>query len=108
MEKTKVTEKYQVTIPKKIREKIGLKPGEIVIVEAKSRDEIRLKRFGRVKDPLKILHAAQSYKILDHLPKVETEIKAKGEIFDAYVKRRGKQIWVASGTELMGEFLPAG
>lgn len=55
MERTKVTEKYQVTIPKSIREKIGLKPGEIVIVEAKGRDEIRLRRFGKVKEPLKIL-----------------------------------------------------
>ncbi len=55
MEKSKVTEKYQITIPKKVREKIGLKPGEIIIVEAKGRNEIRLKRFEGVKEPLKIL-----------------------------------------------------
>ncbi|MCD6572510.1 MAG: AbrB/MazE/SpoVT family DNA-binding domain-containing protein [Thermoplasmata archaeon] len=71
MEKTKVTEKYQVTIPKKIREKIGLKPGEIVIVEAKSRDEIRLKRFGRVKDPLKILIGKRRF--VKHIPIEELE-----------------------------------
>ena len=48
MEGTKVTEKYQVTIPKSIREKIGLKAGEIIVVEAKGRDEIRLKRFSKI------------------------------------------------------------
>ena len=40
-----------------------------------------------VKDPLKILHAAQSYKILGPLPRVDTEIRAKGELYDIYVKR---------------------
>ena len=71
MEKTKVTEKYQVTIPKKIREKIGLKPGETIIVEAKSRDEIRLKRFARVKDPLKILIGKRRF--VKHIPIEELE-----------------------------------
>ncbi|MHA1748190.1 MAG: hypothetical protein ACTSYF_06045 [Promethearchaeota archaeon] len=64
--------------------------------------EVKLKQFRDipelVKDPLKILHAAQSYKILDHLPKVETEIKAKGEIFDAYVKRN--KLYLISKTDL--------
>jgi len=35
MEGTKVTEKYQVTIPKSIREKIGLKAGEIIVWKQK-------------------------------------------------------------------------
>ena len=55
MPRSKVTAKYQVTIPKEIREKIGVRPGEEVAVEAVSEEEIRLKRFKSVSDPLKIL-----------------------------------------------------
>ncbi len=70
MEKTKVTEKFQVTIPKEGREKIDLKAGEIMIVEAKGENEIRLKRFRK---PLKILTWK---KMLDrHIPIKELEEK---------------------------------
>lgn len=55
MVRSRVTAKYQVTIPREVREKIGVKPGELVTVEAVSREEIRLKRFHIVADPLKIL-----------------------------------------------------
>jgi len=55
MERTKVTDKFQVTIPKEVREKIGLKAGEIMIVEIGGNDEIKLKRFRNIKEPLKIL-----------------------------------------------------
>ena len=51
-----------------------------------------------VKDPLKILHAAQSYKILSPLPRVGTEIKAKGLIHDAYVKRN--KLYIISKIDL--------
>jgi len=71
MERTKVTEKYQVTIPKSIREKIGLKPGEIIIVEAKGRDEIRLKRFSKIENPLKILIGKKMFD--KHIPIEELE-----------------------------------
>jgi AbrB family looped-hinge helix DNA binding protein len=53
--KTKVTDKFQVTIPKQIREEIDLKPGEVVVVESVSEEEIILRRFRRIKDPLKVL-----------------------------------------------------
>ena len=55
MEETKVTEKFQVTIPKNVRDKIGLKPGEVMIVESAGDNEVRLKRFRVVKDPIQIL-----------------------------------------------------
>ena len=55
MPKTKVTSKFQVTIPKEVREKVGVRPGEIVSVESVSDDEIIVRRFRRVKDPLKVL-----------------------------------------------------
>ncbi len=55
MTRSKVTAKYQVTIPKDVREKTGVKPGEVVAVEAVSEEEIRLKRFAGLADPLKVL-----------------------------------------------------
>lgn len=55
MPKTKVTSKFQVTIPKEVREKIGVRPGEVVNVESVSDEEIVIRRFRRVKDPLKVL-----------------------------------------------------
>jgi len=55
MTKTKVTSKFQVTIPKEIREKVGVRPGEIVSVESAGDDKIIVRRFRRVRDPLKVL-----------------------------------------------------
>lgn len=55
MPKTKVTSKFQVTIPKKVREKVGVRPGEIVNVENVSDEEIVIRRFRRMKNPLEVL-----------------------------------------------------
>jgi len=55
MAKTKVTSKFQVTIPREVREKVGIRPGEVVNVESISAEEIVVKRFRRLKDPLKVL-----------------------------------------------------
>ncbi|MDH7477695.1 MAG: AbrB family transcriptional regulator [Candidatus Bathyarchaeota archaeon] len=55
MPKTKVTSKFQLTIPKEVREKVGVEPGEIVNVESVSDEEIVIKRFRKVKEPLKVL-----------------------------------------------------
>jgi len=54
MARSKVTDKYQVTIPQEVREKLGVKPGEVVTVEALSDDEIVLRRFPRVAHPLTV------------------------------------------------------
>ena len=54
MGKVKVTEKYQVTIPKDVREKVDITPGEIVEVVPVDDSTIMIKRM-RVKDPLKLL-----------------------------------------------------
>ncbi len=62
-----------VTIPKRIREKIGLRAGETIIMEVKSRDEIRLKRFRRVGEPLKILIGKRMF--ARHIPVEELEEK---------------------------------
>ncbi len=55
MPRSKVTAKYQVTIPRQVREKVEVKPGEVVSVEALSQDEILLKRYPRIADPLSTL-----------------------------------------------------
>ena len=55
MSKSRVTSKYQVTIPKQVRERVAVRPGELVSVEAISENEIVLKVFPRVAHPLEIL-----------------------------------------------------
>ena len=54
MGRVKVTEKYQITIPKDVRDRIKLNPGEIVEVSALDENTIIIKRF-RVKEPLRLL-----------------------------------------------------
>lgn len=55
MPKSRVTAKFQVTIPKEVREKTGVRPGELVTIEAVSDSEITLKRFVPMKDPVEVL-----------------------------------------------------
>ncbi|MDI6805786.1 MAG: AbrB/MazE/SpoVT family DNA-binding domain-containing protein [Candidatus Bathyarchaeia archaeon] len=75
MPKTKVTSKFQLTIPKKVRERVGLEPGEIVNVESVSDEEIVIKRFRKVKDPLKVLVGKTASRC--HIPVKEFEEKAE-------------------------------
>jgi AbrB family looped-hinge helix DNA binding protein len=59
----KVTEKFQITIPKEAREKIGLKPGEEFEVVVLNDNEIILKRkFKRIKNPLEVLIGKEEWK----------------------------------------------
>jgi AbrB family looped-hinge helix DNA binding protein len=75
MPKTRVTRKFQITIPKEIREKVKVKPGEIVNVESLSEEEIIIRRFRRVQEPLKVLIGR---KPLDrHIPVEKLEEKAE-------------------------------
>jgi AbrB family looped-hinge helix DNA binding protein len=53
--KSKVTAKYQVTIPREVREETGVEAGEVVSIEAVSKAEIRLRRFPGISDPLSVL-----------------------------------------------------
>jgi len=73
MPKTKITSKFQITIPKEVRDKVNVKPGEIVIVESLNEEEIIIRRFRRVKEPLKVLIGK---KVSDrHVPIEELEEK---------------------------------
>jgi AbrB family looped-hinge helix DNA binding protein len=55
MARSKVTSKFQVTIPREVREKVDVRPGEVVSVEALSQEEIVLRRYPSVADPLNTL-----------------------------------------------------
>jgi AbrB family looped-hinge helix DNA binding protein len=75
--RVKLTQKYQVTIPKEVREKVHVAPGEVVTIEAVSTDEIRLKRFPSVSDPLNVLIGKKQYK--RHVPVEELEEKIESK-----------------------------
>ncbi len=75
MPKTKVTSKFQITIPKEVREKVGVRPGEVVNVESVSDEEIVIRRFRRVKDPLRVLVGKTPS--VRHVPVEEFEEKAE-------------------------------
>ncbi len=62
----RVTDKFQVTIPKDVREALGLRPGEEVIVETGPGGRIVVKQFPSTKDPLKVLVGKKQY--LRHIP----------------------------------------
>jgi AbrB family looped-hinge helix DNA binding protein len=55
MPRSRVTAKFQVTIPREVREKVEVMPGEVVSVEALSGDEILVRRYPRTSDPLEAL-----------------------------------------------------
>ena len=74
MGRSRVTEKFQVTIPKEVREITGVRAGEIVTVEAVSEGEIRLKRFVKVKEPLRVLIGPHGSR---HIPVDEIEEAAE-------------------------------
>jgi len=75
MAKSRVTSKFQVTIPKEVREKLGMRPGEVVSVESHSEEEIVVRRFRRVKEPLKVLIGKT--RSARHVPFEEIEEKAE-------------------------------
>lgn len=72
MQYSKVTRKYQVTIPKEVREQVEIRAGEVVMVEPLDKTKIVIKRFPKEKDPLSILVGRkQAFK--DHIPVGEIE-----------------------------------
>jgi AbrB family looped-hinge helix DNA binding protein len=59
----KVTTNFQITIPKEVREKIDLKPGEKFEVIVLNNNEILLRRkFKRIRNPLKVLIGKKEWK----------------------------------------------
>jgi AbrB family looped-hinge helix DNA binding protein len=52
MPEVKVTDDFQVAIPRVVREAFGLKPGEVVWVECSGGREIVIKRRSRITEPM--------------------------------------------------------
>ncbi len=77
MARSKLTEKYQVTIPKEIREKVHVSPGEVIVVEAISQDEIRLKRYPSVSDPLDVLIGKKQSRRSIPIEELEEKIESR-------------------------------
>jgi AbrB family looped-hinge helix DNA binding protein len=77
MGETRVTEKFQITIPKDVREIIGLKAGEILLVEPVGEEGLTVKRFRVVKEPSRVLVGKRKFK--RHVPIEELEEKIEGE-----------------------------
>ena len=75
MPRSKVTSKFQVTIPKEVREEVGLRPGEVVMVESVSEEEILVRRFRRVEEPLRMLVGTEPFPRL--VPVKELEERAE-------------------------------
>lgn len=55
MARSKVISKYQVTIPKEVREKVDVRPGEMVSVDALSREGIIVRLYPRTANSLETL-----------------------------------------------------
>ena len=55
MPRSKVSARYQLTIPRAVREKFEIRPGEVVIVDVLSPDEILISRSSRIEARLKTL-----------------------------------------------------
>ena len=77
MARCRLTEKYQVTIPKEVREKVRVSPGEVISIEAISEDEIRLKRFPSVADPLEVLIGKRTYKRAVPIEELEEKLESR-------------------------------
>jgi len=77
MARTRVTSKFQLTIPKDVREQIGLKPGEVVEVQADDEGGITIKRFRRVKDPLKVLIGSTTFPRHVSIEELEEKVETR-------------------------------
>ncbi len=77
MPETTVTEKFQITIPKEVRKEIDLRPGEKVIVERRDVDSILVRRYRRVRQPLKHLIGKKRYHRRISIQELEEKIEAR-------------------------------
>ena len=55
MAQSTVTEKFQITIPKEVRDEMDLRPGEKVVVERRDSDSLVVRRYRRIRKKLKHL-----------------------------------------------------
>jgi len=72
MKAVKVTDRYQVTIPREVREQVRIRPGMVVWVEARGKHEIVIRVPETVDDPLRVLVGRRPL-LKRHLPVEELE-----------------------------------
>jgi AbrB family looped-hinge helix DNA binding protein len=72
-----VTEKFQITIPKEIREEMELKPGEKVIVEKNGVDSILVRPYRKMRQPLKHLIGKKRYHRRVSIEELEEKIERR-------------------------------
>lgn len=77
MGRVRITEKYQITIPKDVRDLVNIVPGDIVEVEALDEHTIIVKRVG-VKDLLS--HLIGKHKFDRHISVDEVEKAAEESV----------------------------
>ncbi len=59
--KTRVTAKFQITLPADVRERVPFHPGETVEVVAKDEQTVLVRRTRKVKNPLRYLIAKKPW-----------------------------------------------
>lgn len=77
MPETTVTEKFQITIPKEVRDEMDLRPGEKVLVEKRDIDSILVRRHRRVRNPLKHLIGEKAYPRRVSVKELEERIESR-------------------------------
>lgn len=77
MPETTVTEKFQITIPKEVRMEMDLRPGEKVMVERRDVDTILVRRYRKVRQPLKHLIGEKRYHRSVSIEELEERIESR-------------------------------
>ncbi len=77
MPESTVTEKFQITIPKEIREEMELRPGEKVVVEKSGVDSILVRPYRKMQQPLKHLIGKKRYHRRVPIEELEEKIKQR-------------------------------
>ncbi len=77
MPESTVTEKFQITIPKEIREEMELRPGEKVVVEKSGVDSILVRPYRKMQQPLKHLIGKKRYHRRIPIEELEEKIEQR-------------------------------
>ncbi len=77
MPESTVTDKFQITIPKQVREEIDLRPGETVTVEKRDTDSIIVRRYRKVRQPLRHLIGRKRYHRKVPIEELEEKIETR-------------------------------
>ena len=78
MAQSTVTDKFQITIPKEVRDEMDLRPGERVVVERRDSDSLVVRRYRRIRQPLKhLIGEKPSHRKKITIEELEEKIEAR-------------------------------